>query len=133
MKSRTDDLPLENLTALTPLDGRYRVRLSPLAQYVSEYALIKNRFTVEANYLIALSEAGLMRKLSPAEKKQLQVFGSEITLQDARAVKEIEGAIRHDVKAMERVFREKVTGTSLEDVVEMIHFGLTSEDVNNLA
>ena len=127
------DLPLTELTTISPPDGRYRPRVKELAHFTSEYGLIKARFEVEAKYLIALSSAGVIRPLTGREKDQLTNLGDTIDLTVAGRVKEIESETRHDVKAMERAFREMVAGTSLEEIVEMIHFGLTSEDVNNLA
>jgi adenylosuccinate lyase len=121
------------LTALSPLDGRYQQQTAPLSPYLSEYALIKTRVEIEATYLIALSEEGILRKLKSDERDVLLKLGPELSLKHAERVKEIEKETKHDVKAMERVFRELVKGTSLEDVTEMIHFGLTSEDVNNLS
>lgn len=121
------------LTALSPLDGRYRDKTSPLSAYLSEYALIKTRVEIEATYLIALSEAGIIRELTADEKKKLLGLGPDLSLENAERVKEIEKETKHDVKAMERVIRELVKDTSLEDVTEMIHFGLTSEDINNLS
>lgn len=124
---------LTELTAITPIDGRYRDRVVELASYVSEYNLIRTRFEVEAKYLIALSDVGLIRKLSQQERRKLSSLGNGIDLKDAAKVKKIEEETKHDVKAMEKAFRQMVAGTSLEDLTEMIHFGLTSEDVNNLA
>lgn len=121
------------LNSLSPLDGRYRDLTSPLTPYLSEFALIKSRVEIEATYLIALSEAGILRELKPQEKTTLLSLGPDLSLEQAERVKEIEKETKHDVKAMERVIRELVKGTSLEDVTEMIHFGLTSEDVNNLS
>lgn len=133
MNQEKRNLPLEELTAITPLDGRYRERTAELSPYVSEYALIKTRFEIEAKYLIALSDAGVVRKLTQQEHQTLESFGQNIDLVQAAEVKKIEGETRHDVKAMERTFRAMVKGTSLEDLTEAIHIGLTSEDVNNLA
>jgi len=124
---------LTELTAISPTDGRYWKEVAELSPYTSEMALIKTRVEVEARYLIALSEVGLVRKLKPAEKERLLVLGPSMTIEEVVRVKEIEETTRHDVKAVERTFREMVAGTSLEDVTEMIHFGLTSEDVNNLS
>src|SRR3989344_213236 len=135
-KSRSDKptvLKLTPLTAVSPLDGRYRERIVELAPYFSEYALIRIRFEIEAKYLIALSKVGAVRKLSRQEQKVLESLADRITLRKAQRVKEIEEETRHDVKAMERATREMVKGTSLGDLTEMIHFGLTSEDINNLA
>ena len=124
---------LTELTAISPLDGRYRSRVEDLAPYASEMALIKTRVEVEARYLVGLSEVGLVRPLADQERDALINLGPNMTFAQAGRVKEIEETTRHDVKAMERAFREFVAGTSLEDVTEMIHFGLTSEDVNNLS
>ena len=124
---------LTPLTAISPLDGRYRERVEDLAPFASEMALIKTRVELEAKYLVALSKVGLVRPLTGWERETLIDLGPNMTLSQAQRVKEIEAITRHDVKAMERAFREFVVGTSLEDVTEMIHFGLTSEDVNNLA
>lgn len=124
---------LTPLTAISPLDGRYRNRIEDLAPFASEMALIKTRVEVEARYLIGLSEAGLVRPLADQERDVLMNLGPNMTIVQAERVKVIEDTTRHDVKAMERAFREFVAGTNLEDVTEMIHFGLTSEDVNNLS
>ena len=128
-----NDIPLNQLTAISPLDGRYRDKTKELAEYVSEYALISTRFEIEAKYLVALSDIKVIRNLTAKEKTKLNLLGSKITLADAVMVKKIEEETRHDVKALERAFRQMVKGTSLADITEMIHFGLTSEDVNNLA
>lgn len=124
---------LTELTAISPLDGRYRDKVEDLAPFASEMALIKTRVEVEARYLVALSEVGLIRPLTDQEREALMTVGPNMTLIQAGRVKEIEATIRHDVKAMEGTFREIVAGTSLEDLTEMIHLGLTSEDVNNLS
>lgn len=126
-------LVFTELTAIAPPDGRYRYRIGELAPYVSEFNLIRTRVEIEAKYLVALSDVGVVRKLTDSERKRLGSFSQNLTLEDTQRVKEVEDRTRHDVKAMEIVFREKVAGTSLEDLIEMIHFGLTSEDVNNLA
>ncbi len=127
-------MPLNSpLFSLSPLDGRYKEQTAPLTPYLSEYALIATRVEIEATYLIFLSEAGILRKLKPGEKNKLSKLGPELSLKHAERVKEIEKETKHDVKAMERVFREMVKDTSLEDIMEMIHFGLTSEDINNLS
>lgn len=126
-------LPLSELTAITPLDGRYRKTVVELAPYVSEFALIQTRMTIEGRYLIALSDFGVVRKLKQEERKTLMTFGTNLTLEEAQKVKDVEDKTRHDVKAMEIVFRNIVQGTSLENLTEWIHFGLTSEDVNNMA
>ncbi len=130
---RPQPLPLTELTAISPIDGRYGDRTQELRPFVSEFALIQTRIEVEAKYLIALSDIGVVRKLTPGEKKKLNSFGPDLTLDDAEKIKKIEEETRHDVKAMERAFRSMLSYTSLEDVTEMVHFGLTSEDVNNIS
>ena len=132
MVERTN-LPFSELTAVTPLDGRYRGKIAELAPHVSEFNLIRTRIEVEAKYLVALSDIGVVRDLTEEERKKLNFFGQNVNYEDALKVKQIEDTTRHDVKAMERAFRMMLAGTSLEDLTEMIHFGLTSEDVNNLA
>lgn len=132
-RETTTGLPLTELTAITPLDGRYRKQTSELAPHVSEFTLIKTRMEIEGKYLVALSDFGIIRPLLSEEKNQLNSFGANLSLEDAQRVKEIEDKNRHDVKAMEIVFRSKFEETSLEDLTEWVHFGLTSEDVNNLA
>ncbi|EKD65585.1 MAG: hypothetical protein ACD_50C00045G0008 [uncultured bacterium] len=121
------------LTAISPLDGRYRKTIQELAPFVSEMALINTRIEVEAKYLIALSESRIVRSITNREKKLLINLGQNMTTKQIERVKEIEKTTRHDVKAVERAFRELLKDTSLNDLVEMIHFGLTSEDINNLS
>ena len=131
---------LEPLTAVSSVDGRYRAGSSALSGYFSEYALIRARVRVECEYLIALSDAGAgMRTLSDAEKKQLLSL-RDVSLEDARTVKKLEReghdnipATNHDVKAVEYFLKQKIKGTSLEDVSEWTHFALTSEDINSTA
>lgn len=125
-------LPLNELTAITTIDGRYRDKTEPLAHYVSEYAVIKTRMEVEGQYLVSLSDVGVVRSLTSQERRRLQTLGPTLTLPQARRVKTIEDETHHDVKAMERTFRELLAGTSLEDVTEEVHLALTSEDDNNL-
>ncbi len=134
-------MPFEPLTAVSSVDGRYRATTEPLAEHFSEYALIKNRLIVECEYLIALSEArGVgIRALTDAEKTTLRAL-PEISLDDAQIVKKIERegyegvpATNHDVKAVEYFIKLKLKGTSLADVLEWVHFALTSEDVNSVA
>ncbi|MFZ1619072.1 MAG: lyase family protein, partial [Microgenomates group bacterium] len=124
---------LTPLSAISPIDGRYREKVKELAPFFCETGLIRTRVEIEARYLVALSDIGVVRPLTSKERKKLESLGPQMSTKDAQRVKEIEDETRHDVKAMERVFREKVAGTSLEDITEMIHFGLTSEDVNNLS
>lgn len=128
-------MPLEPLTAVSPIDGRYRTATEALAAHFSEYALIRDRITVEFEYLIALSEtAGTgVRSLTADEKTWLRAAHT-YTLKDAQEVKRLERETNHDVKAVEYFIKKRmIEETSLKDVVEWVHFGLTSEDVNSVA
>lgn len=125
-------LPLNELTAITTLDGRYRKDVVELAPYVSEFNIIRTRVEIEAKYLVALSDIEVVRSLSSREIKKLHSFGENISIEDAKKIKTIEDRTAHDVKAMEIVFRTMLSGTSLEDLIESVHLGLTSEDINNL-
>lgn len=134
-------MPFEPLTAVSSVDGRYRDIAAPLAEYFSEYALMRYRLVVECEYVIALSEtpgAGV-RALTDVEKKTMRAL-PDISVEDAGIVKKIEKegysgipATNHDVKAVEYFIKSKLKGTSLEDISEWIHFALTSEDVNSIA
>lgn len=126
-------LPLTELTAISILDGRNRTDVAELAPYVSEFNLIRIRAEIEAKYLLALSDVGIVRPLTPPERRRLNSFGEKISLRDAKRIKEIEDKTQHDVKATELGFRAMFEGSSLDDLVDMVHIGLTSEDVNNLA
>src|SRR3990167_9711303 len=126
-------LPFLQLASINPLDGRYRNRIEELSKFVSEYALIKTRIEVEIKYLLALSEHKIIRPISKKEKEVLLSLVEKFDLKSAQKVKEIEKETRHDVKACERFLREFIKKTSMKDLVEMIHFGLTSEDINNIS
>ncbi|MBI2190042.1 MAG: adenylosuccinate lyase [Candidatus Levybacteria bacterium] len=126
-------LPLSELTAISILDGRNRRDVAELTSYVSEYNLIRTRIEIEAQYLMALSDIGVVRSFTPRERQKLSSFGQRLKLSDAKKIKKIEDETQHDVTAMTKAFRTMLAGTSLEDVVEMVHFGLTSEDINNLS
>ncbi len=122
------------LKSISAIDGRYNQKVDELSTITSEYGLIKNRIKIEAKYLLALSIAGIARKFTEKEEKLLQDLSSEIiTDEDIEKVKDIEKETRHDVKAVERILRKKLESTTLKDQLEMIHFGLTSEDINNLS
>jgi adenylosuccinate lyase len=127
-------MQFEPLTAVSSIDGRYRNTSAELAGYFSEYGLIKKRVFVECEYLIALSEDARtgMRKLTAAEKKLLREI-PELSVDDAKQVKEIEKETNHDVKAVEYYIKKRLAGTSLQDVAEWTHFALTSEDINSVA
>jgi len=126
---------LTELTAISPIDGRYRSKTQQLAPYFSEEGLIKYRVLVEIEYFIALCEIPLKqlkdfnKELYPALRKIYQEFNS----QDAQAIKDIEKVTNHDVKAVEYFIKEKFDLLNLHAFKEFIHFGLTSQDINNTA
>jgi len=114
---------------ISPLDGRYYGRLKNLGNYFSEYALMHMRVLVELRFLEALDETGLFEKLNAQELSHISELKENFTDDDYQIIKEIENKINHDVKACEVFLREKL---NLKNP-NMIHFGLTSEDVNNLS
>ena len=126
-------LPLEELTAISPLDGRYRKDTSELSEYFSEFALIRTRLEVEIAWLFFLSENKLIKQISLKQKSVLTGLLEDFSLADALEVKKHEEATKHDVKALEYFLRGKIASTDAAGLSEKIHFGLTSEDVNNLA
>lgn len=128
-------MSLSTLTAISPVDGRYRSRTENLANYFSEFALFRYRVLVEVEYFIALVELPLAPlKDFPAEKKeQLRQLYLQFTPDEADAIKAIEKRTNHDVKAVEYFIKEKLKGWHLEAFGEFVHFGLTSQDINNTA
>ena len=125
-----------SIRALTPLDGRYASLVTELADYLSEWALIKYRVLVEVEWLIEMAsrpEIPDLRPLTAAEIIALRAIPEKFDDDAALRAKEIEATTRHDVKAVEYLVRERLKGTSLEDVSGWIHFCCTSEDINNLS
>lgn len=126
---------ISELTAISPIDGRYRGKTEPLAEYFSEYALIRYRVRVEIEYFIALCELPLpqLQNLDHSLFESLRDIYRNFTEQDAQRVKEIEKTTNHDVKAVEYFIKERLTEISAfpADAMEFIHFGLTSQDINN--
>lgn len=121
------------LTAISPVDGRYRNKAENLAAYFSEYALIKYRVQVEIEYFITLAEfLPQLNSLATVENKEaLRKIYQGFSLEDANRIKEIESVTNHDVKAVEYFIKEEFDKLSLQDYKEFIHFGLTSQDINN--
>ena len=121
------------LTAISPVDGRYRNKAENLAAYFSEYALIKYRVQVEIEYFITLAEyLPQLNNLATVENKEaLRKIYKEFSLEDATRIKEIESVTNHYVKAVEYFIKEKFDLLALQDYKEFIHFGLTSQDINN--
>lgn len=128
-------MQLNNLTAISPVDGRYRSKCESLDQYFSEYALIRYRVRVEVEYFIALCRLPLPQLGGVAEAKfePLRDIYRNFSLADAERIKEIESVTNHDVKAVEYFIKEKFDEMGLQDYKEFIHFGLTSQDINNTA
>lgn len=126
---------LNELTAISPVDGRYYKTAHPLAQYFSEYALIQYRIRVEIEYYIALCKLPLPQlKDFPREKfEDLRNIYKNFGEKDAKRVKEIEKTTNHDVKAVEYIIKEKMDELNLGAYKEFVHFGLTSQDINNTA
>ncbi|WPP49446.1 adenylosuccinate lyase [Catalinimonas niigatensis] len=126
---------LSTLTAISPIDGRYRNKTVALSQYFSEYALIKYRVQVEVEYFIALCELPLpqLSAVDQAVFSALRALYANFSEADAEAIKEIEKTTNHDVKAVEYFLKEKWDALGLSDSKEFIHFGLTSQDINNTA
>jgi adenylosuccinate lyase len=125
-------IPFQSLTAISPIDGRYRNQVELLSAYFSEFALIKYRVKIEVEYFIFLSEKKFF-KINAAQKKQLLSIADNFSIEDAQKVKDIEKITNHDVKAVEYFLKEKLAALNLSSINEWIHFGLTSQDINNTA
>lgn len=126
-------MELTSLTAISPVDGRYRSKCEKLDEYFSEYALIRYRVRVEIEYFIALCELGLdqLKGVETSKFEPLREIYRNFTVADATRIKEIESVTNHDVKAVEYFIKEKFDILGLEQYKEFIHFGLTSQDINN--
>ena len=123
------------LTAISPIDGRYRDKVENLSNYFSESALIRYRVTVEVEYFIALCEIPLpqLAGFNHQTFEQLREIYLNFTVEDAQRIKDIEKVTNHDVKAVEYFIKEKFDALNLQPYKEFIHFGLTSQDINNTA
>jgi adenylosuccinate lyase len=128
-------MSLNSLSAISPIDGRYRSKVDELGKYFSEEALIKYRVLVEIEYFIALCEIPLpqLQKVDVSIFEDLRNIYKKFTTIDASAIKEIEKVTNHDVKAVEYFIKEKFDQLGLSKYKEFIHFGLTSQDINNTA
>ena len=124
-----------NLESISPIDGRYSKISNKISSYFSEYALIKYRVYVEIEYFKALSDIPLkqLASISSSDKKKISSISSKFSLKNANRIKKIEQKINHDVKAVEYFIKEKFDDLGLEHYKEFIHFGLTSQDINNTA
>ena len=128
-------MQLNKLTAISPIDGRYRKKLEALSNYFSEFALIKYRVFVEIQYFIALWELEIpqLLKLSKNSVKNIEQIFLGFSIEDAIYIKKIEEKINHDVKAVEYFIKDKFDELGLSKFKEFVHFGLTSQDINNTA
>ena len=123
------------LLSISPVDGRYNKVTSVLSDYFSEYALIRYRVRVEVEYFIALCELPLpqLAGVPKSAYEELRKLYTEFSMEDAQHVKEIESVTNHDVKAVEYLLKEKLEVLGLNEYREFVHFGLTSQDINNTA
>ncbi len=121
-----------NLTAISPIDGRYRSKVSQLDEFFSEYALIKYRVLVEIEYFFFLADNRFF-KLPSKAKQHLTALVEDFSLEHAQHIKQLESITNHDVKAVEYFLKEQVDKAGISHLKEWIHFGLTSQDINNTA
>ena len=128
-------MTLTPLSAISPIDGRYRNTTAKLADYFSEFALIKYRVFVEIEYFIALCEHPLpqLQSFDKNATEKLRSIYKNFTEEDAQSIKDIEKITNHDVKAVEYFIKKEFDKLGLEAYKEFIHFGLTSQDINNTA
>jgi adenylosuccinate lyase len=132
-KQKTQRMNLNDLTAISPVDGRYRSKTDSLAAYFSEFALIRYRVQVEIEYFIALCELPLpqLQTVNTTVFAQLREVYKNFTVEQAQSIKDIEKVTNHDVKAVEYFLKEVFDRLGLDEYKEFIHFGLTSQDINN--
>lgn len=128
-------MSISSLNAISPIDGRYRNKIENLAPYFSEEALIKYRVLVEVEYFIALCELKLpqLSDINSSVFEDLRAIYKNFTSENAQAIKDIEAITNHDVKAVEYFIKEQFDKLNLTEYKEFIHFGLTSQDINNTA
>jgi len=125
-------MELTTLTAISPVDGRYRKQVHHLQEYFSEYALIKYRVVIEIEYFLFMADKNFFD--FPAKgKKMLKELSEQFSIEDAKSIKETEKTTNHDVKAVEYFLKDKLNDAGIEEGKEWIHFGLTSQDINNTA
>lgn len=126
---------MTSLQAISPIDGRYISKTRQLAEYFSEQALIKYRVRVEIEYFISLCELGLpqLKQMQESKFAELRKIYSNFSTEDALEIKEIEKTTNHDVKAVEYFIKDRFDKLNLSQFKEFIHFGLTSQDINNTA
>ena len=129
-------MPKDNLFSITSIDGRYSSKTEPLINYFSEFALIKTRLEVEIKWLLVLAKTKSLKfipEVSSAKEKAILKILEDFSLADAKKIKKIETKTNHDVKAVEIFIVEKLNRLNLKKLCEFVHFGCTSEDINNLS
>ena len=129
-------MKLNSLTAISPIDGRYRNKTEDLTLYFSEYGLIKYRVLIEVEYFVELIKTGRITnviKLNDVHVEKLRAIYKNFSESDAQSIKEIEATTNHDVKAVEYFLKDQLNSIGLSELTEFIHFGLTSQDINNTA
>jgi len=123
-------MELTSLTAISPVDGRYRKQVQQLSEYFSEFALIKYRVWVEIEYFLFLADKKFFT--APAAlRKGLKAVAEDFSIADAENIKQKEAITNHDVKAVEYFLKEKLDELNAPSLKEWIHFGITSQDINN--
>ena len=126
-------MELNALTAISPIDGRYRSQLAVLAPYFSEFGLIRYRVRVEVEYFLFLAEKKIISLPAKVKPAKLRAIYEDFSEADAQQIKNTEKTTNHDVKAVEYFLKDKLEALGAGDSVEWIHFGLTSQDINNTA
>ena len=126
-------MELNALTAISPIDGRYRSQLAILSSYFSEFGLIRYRVRVEVEYFLFLAEKKVIKLPAKVKPAKLRAIYEDFSEADAMQIKGIERTTNHDVKAVEYFLKEKLNAMGAGDSVEWVHFGLTSQDINNTA
>jgi len=135
MIDKLQPMELNPLTSISPVDGRYSKQTEELSKYFSEFALIKYRVFIELEYFVALSSVALpqLTGIRKEQMKKIRKIYADFTVEDAQKIKDIEKITNHDVKAVEYFLKEKFEKIGLSKYAEFIHFGLTSQDINNTA
>ena len=126
---------MQSLSAISPIDGRYRKSTEDISRYFSEFALIRYRVFVEIEYFIALYEIKLpeLKNIKKSEIKNLREIINNFSINDAKRIKKIEEKINHDLKSVEYFIKEKFKKLGIDEYKEFVHYGLTSQDINNTA
>ena len=126
---------MQSLNAISPIDGRYRKSTEDISRYFSEFALIRYRVFVEIEYFIALYELKLpeLKNIKKSEIKNLREIVNNFSINDAKRIKKIEEKINHDLKSVEYFIKEKFKKLGIDEYKEFVHYGLTSQDINNTA